>query len=189
MSALLHQIVLTLLPSVGNITAKNLLSYCGGLEPIFSASKQQLARIPGIGEKTAAAISQQHTELFEKAEKEIKFIEKNNITPIFFTDKNYPYRLRECSDSPILLYHKGTANLDSPRILSIVGTRNATDYGKEICQKLIEDLTRYQPLIVSGLAYGIDICAHRACIAQGLPTTGVLAHGLTKIYPKLHTTK
>ena len=126
--------------------------------------------------------------LIERAEREMEFIEKNGIKLLCLGDEGYPYRLAECDDAPLVLHSMGNADLNAKHIVSIVGTRHASEYGKEICESFVADLARFVPgtLIVSGLAYGIDVCAHRAALNAGLPTVGVLAHGLDRIYPSVH---
>lgn len=126
------------------------------------------------------------SDALKRAEEEIKFIEKEKITALFFTEKIFPFRLKQCEDAPVLLYYKGSADLNAQKIISIVGTRNATNYGKKITEKIIEELSPFSPLIISGLAYGIDICAHRASLKNNLPTIAVLAHGLDLLYPGDH---
>lgn len=180
----LHKIALTFIKSIGPVTAKNLLAYCGSAENVFSANRKQLLQIPGIGEKTVEAIL--GTNALVRAKEELKFVEKHDIDVLFFSDDNYPKRLKNCFDSPILLYFKGKADLNHPRILSIVGTRNATEYGRNLCKQLIEVLAPYNVLVVSGLAYGIDVAAHKECIANDVATVGVLGHGLDRLYPQLH---
>lgn len=180
----LHKIALTFIKGVGQATAKNLLAYCGSAENVFSATKKQLLQIPGIGEKTVEAIL--GTNALKRAEEELKFVEKHGIEVLFFSDENYPKRLKNCFDSPILLYFKGKANLNQQRIISVVGTRNATSYGKALCQQLIEALEPYNVLVISGLAYGIDVAVHKECVGIKVPTIGVLGHGLDRLYPKLH---
>jgi len=180
----LHKIALTFIKSIGPVHAKNLLAYCGSAEAVFSASKVQLLQIPGIGEKTVDAILK--TDALCRAEEELKFINKHGIEVLFFSDDNYPKRLKNCFDAPILLYFKGEADLNHPRIISIVGTRNATEYGKILCKQLCEVLAPYNVLIISGLAYGIDVTAHKECIAHDIPTVGVLGHGLDRLYPQIH---
>jgi DNA processing protein len=118
----------------------------------------------------------------------VQFIQKFNIQPLFLTDAAYPQRLLNCADSPTLLFYKGTANLNASKVLAIVGTRANTDYGKSVTEKLVADLSEQNILIVSGLAYGIDAIAHKAAIKNGLPTVGVVGHGLDKIYPSDHRT-
>jgi DNA processing protein len=178
---------LTLLPGVGSILAKNLVSYCGSVEDIFKKNKTQLEKIPGIGPERANLITNDSKEIFERVEEEVKFIRKHNIQPLFFTDGDYPARLKNCDDSPPLLYFKGECNLNSSRMIAIVGTRNASDYGKSIVESLVNDLVKYKATIISGLAYGIDIHAHKASLKNNLATIGVLAHGLDRLYPSIHS--
>lgn len=182
--SLIHNVALTLIKGVGHITAKSLFAHFGSAEDVFTPSTKELMQVPGIGEITAVNI--RNTDALENAEQQLKFLEKHNIQVLFFTDDRYPYRLRHCVDAPILLYYRGTADLNHPRIVSVVGTRRATDYGKRICRQLAEVLQPYGVLIVSGLAYGIDIAAHKESLAQQIPTVGVLGHGLDRIYPHLH---
>ena len=181
---LIYKIGITLIPGVGDITAKKLIAYCGGIEAVFKEKKANLIKIPGINESFAKLIISQN--VLSRAEEEIKFIEKYKITPLFYLEKDYPERLKNCNDSPVMLYYKGNANLNSQKVLSIIGTRNATDYGKNICKKIIEDLSSLDILIVSGLAYGIDICAHKISLENNLQTVGVLGHGLHTLYPSVH---
>ncbi|MEP7171102.1 MAG: DNA-processing protein DprA, partial [Bacteroidota bacterium] len=143
-----------------------------------------LEKIPDVGPVTAEAIKKFHD--FEKAENECRFIEKHNITPLFYLDKSYPARLKNCSDAPVMLYYKGNADLNSQRIVAIVGSRSATDYGKTITEKIVADLKPSKVIIASGLAYGIDVYAHKAALKNEMETVGVLAHGLDRIYPGLH---
>lgn len=127
-------------------------------------------------------------EPMKRAEAELKYMEDHGIRALTLTDENYPQRLSECPDAPIILYYKGNADLNQSRIVSIVGTRHCTTYGQDIIRRFIEDLHYYCPkvLVVSGLAYGVDINAHRQALANGYPTVGVLAHGLDQIYPYRH---
>jgi DNA processing protein len=180
-----HRIALTLLPGVGVINAKMLVSYCGSVEAVFKEKKSSLEKIPGIGTLTAASIIKH--EVFERAEEEVKFIRKYKIASLFYLDADYPTRLKNCDDSPVMLYFKGNADLNTQKIIAVVGTRNATEYGKQVCEKLIEGLAAYNISIVSGLAYGIDIISHKLALKNNLPTVGVLAHGLDRIYPGTHT--
>jgi len=179
-----YKIALTLIPNIGDILAKRLVAYCGSVQAVFEEKKSSLEKIPGIGSILAHEVI--NHSIFERAEEEINFIEKNNIAPLFYLDSNYPKRLTYCEDSPVMLYYKGNVNLNSEKIISIVGTRDATEYGKKLCEKLITDLAVHNVIIVSGLAYGIDICAHKAALANKLPTICTLAHGLDRIYPALH---
>ncbi len=183
---LLHQIALTLVPNIGDVRAKALIETFGDAESIFKTSKKNLENIEGIG--TIAANSIKHFADFKICEDEIKFIEKSKITPLFITDENYPQRLLNCYDSPTLLYYKGNANLNTAKIVSIVGTRSNSDYGKNVCDKMIEDLAEQNVLIISGLAFGIDTIAHKASLKNKLKTVGVMAHGLDKVYPAQNKT-
>lgn len=179
-----YQIGITLIPGVGDVNGKKLISYCGNAEAVFSEKKKALMKIPGIGEATVNSIVSQN--VLERAEEEIDFIEKYKITPLYFLDKKYPQRLKQCVDCPIMLYYKGNADLNRDKIVSVVGTRRASDYGKETCSQLIESLAGLNVLVVSGLAYGIDAKAHQSALHFGLETVGVLAHGLDRIYPQSH---
>lgn len=181
---LLHKIGLTFIDHVGHIKSKVLISYCGSAEAVFKEKKQNLMKIPDIGEIIAEAIVKQ--DILHFAEKEIKFIEQNDITPLFYLDKAYPLRLKQCADCPVILYYKGNTNLDAEKVVAIVGTRNATDYGKQMCNNLVEGLKDSGVLIVSGLAFGIDASSHKAALKFGLPTVGVVGHGLDSIYPAEH---
>lgn len=182
---LFFQIAITLIPGIGDITAKKLIAYCGGVEAVFKEKKVHLEKIPGIGAATAKLISA--ADIFDHAEAELKFIEKNNIRTLFFTEKDYPKRLKNCDDSPVLIYYKGEHDFNKTKFLSVVGTRNITDYGKEVCENIIADFASDDVTIVSGLAYGVDICAHKAALKNNLKTIAVLAHGLDRTYPSLHT--
>ena len=174
---------------MGDVTAKNLIAYCGSAEAVFKERKSRLEKIPGIGSITAEALTNEYAiqTALKRAEEEIKFIEKDEIIPLFFTDSEYPARLKQRDDGPVMLYSKGNINLNAERIVSIVGSRRATVYGKKICEQIVDALAPYNTLIISGLAYGIDITAHRAALKNNLPTVGVLAHGLDLVYPSEHT--
>ena len=178
---LLYQVALTLIPHIGDVKAKALVNHYGNAEAIFKASKKELERIDGIGTIRAESIKRFNN--FKKAEEEIEFIHQFKIKPLFLTDKDYPQRLLNCYDNPVLLYYKGNADLNASKIISIVGTRSNSEYGRNICEKLIEDLAEEDVLIISGLAFGIDSIAHRAALKYQLKTVGVLAHGLDRIYP------
>ncbi len=178
---LLYQIALTQINLIGCVQAKKLIEHFGSAEAIFKAPKKILSAIDGIGDVKANYIKNFID--FNDAEKEIKFIEKHNIQALFITDDNYPKRLLHCYDAPTLLYYKGKANLNQPKIISIIGTRTNSSYGKEITESIIQNAQQHNTLIVSGLAYGIDAIAHKAAIQNKLPTVGVLAHGLDVLYP------
>ena len=180
------QIALTLIPNIGDVMAKNLVSYCGGPEQVFKSKKKELLRVPGIDEVRTESIL--NFDGWKDVEKEISFIEKNKVDCQFYLDPNYPARLKALTDAPIMLYVKGNMNLNDARMVAIVGTRHATDYGKKITESLIEGLKPYGVTVVSGLAYGIDIAAHRSALKNELQTIGVLAHGLNRLYPGQHRT-
>lgn len=183
---LLYQIALTLIPNIGDVHAKALIDIYGDAQSIFKAKRKELDAIEGIG--TVRAKSIKNFTDFSSSEDEIKFIEKYKITPLFITDDNYPKRLLNCYDSPALLYYRGNADLNTSRIVSIVGTRNNSDYGKIVCEKFVEDLQSENILVVSGLAFGIDTIAHKAALKNNLQTVAVLAHGLDRIYPQQNKT-
>ena len=183
-NTLRYQIALSMIPGVGGITAKKLISYCGGVEALFREKKHALLKIPGIGNVLGDLVT--GFKDFDRVDKEIAFIEKSGIKAMFYLDSNYPARLKHCEDGPILLFYKGIADLNNPKSIAIVGTRSITEYGKEKCDELIEGLKKHDPLIVSGLAYGVDARAHKAALDHQLATVGVLGHGLDRIYPPLH---
>ena len=182
--SLQHKIALTLIKGVGPMHAKNLFIHFGSAEKVFEATKAQLLKIEGIGNKIAESIL--HNNALVLAEAHLVFIEKHEIQVLFYGDDNYPKRLRNCYDAPLVLYYKGTANLNHNRIVSVVGTRNATAYGKQLCRQLIEVLQPYNVVVTSGLAYGIDAAAHKQSIQLAVPTVGILGHGLDRIYPAVH---
>lgn len=181
MTELLYQLALTQVPNIGDVQAKLLVQHFGEAAAIFKAKKRVLESIEGMGAVRAASIHGFRD--FDAAEKEIRFLEQYKITPLFLTDAAYPQRLLQCTDAPSLLFYKGTADLNTSKVLAIVGTRSNTEYGKKSTESLIEELKTYGVLIVSGLAYGIDAIAHKAALKAGLPTVGVVGHGLDKIYP------
>lgn len=178
---LIYEIGVSLLPNIGSINGKKLVAYCGGAEAVFKQKKAHLEKIEGIGKKTTQSILNQS--VLSEAEEELKYIQENDIQTLFFIDKEYPYRLKQAEDSPLMLYYKGQDVLNYDRILAIVGTRNITERGKEITDEFIEKLQDAGVLVVSGLAYGVDTRAHKACIKYKIPTVGVVAHGLDRIYP------
>jgi DNA processing protein len=184
-----YQIGITQIKGIGTNLAKTLIAYTGSPEAVFTEKRQVLEKIPGIGSIISSKIVSQKEEALERAEKEIEFIQKNNTSSFYFADQNYPFRLKECADSPVLLYGRGNLELNNGKFIGIVGTRKATDAGKENCQKLIADIAKNLPnaTIVSGLAYGVDICAHKSALDAGLSTIGVLGHGLDRLYPATHS--
>ncbi|HAO46567.1 MAG TPA: DNA-processing protein DprA [Ferruginibacter sp.] len=178
---LLYQVALTLVPNIGDVHAKTLIGRYGDAHSVFKAKKKELEKIEGIGSVRAGSIKA-FTD-FSSSEEEIKFMDKYKITPLFITGEQYPKRLLNCYDCPALLYYRGNADLNTSKIISIVGTRNNSDYGKKVCEKFIADLKAENVLIISGLAFGIDTIAHKASLKNGLETVAVLAHGLDRIYP------
>lgn len=184
-SGLLYQIAVTMLPGIGNVYTRQLVSFFGSPENVFKATRKDLESIEGIGPKRIEGILKFN---FSEAEKELAFIDKHKIQTLFFQDENYPKRLLHCFDSPALLYYKGNANLNASRIVSIVGTRNPTDYGRTVCENLVQDLANEDILVVSGLAFGIDTVAHKTSLKNQMQTVGVLAHGLDRIYPTINKT-
>nr|WP_294903657.1 DNA-processing protein DprA [uncultured Lacibacter sp.] len=182
---LLYQLALTQVPHIGNVQAKLLIDELGTAEAVFKAKKSALEKIEGIGEVRASSIKK--FDGFKEQEEEISFIEKYKINPLFLTDEDYPKRLLHCYDPPTVLFYRGTANLNTSKIVSVIGTRSNSEYGKQMTEKIIETLAPHQPLIVSGLAYGIDAVAHKYAVKQSLSTVAVLAHGLDSIYPPQHT--
>ena len=180
-----YQVALTLIPKVGAVTARNLMSYCGGARAVFEATEKELKGVPGIGAQLLHNI--RNSDALFMAERELDFIEAHGIQVLFYTDPGYPQRLRHLPDSPPLLYYKGNADLNAKRTVAIVGTRRPSPQGVHFCEELVEGLKPYNATVVSGLAFGIDIAAHRACIANEVPTVGCVAHGLERIYPAQHT--
>jgi DNA processing protein len=177
----LYEIALTLIQGVGDVVGKKLVAYCGGAEAVFCETKKALTKIPNITESIVDNIMSPN--VLKRAEEEIKFVEKNEITPLFYLDSQYPKRLQHCHDSPMLLYYKGKADLNAPKVVGVVGTRNISDYGKYVTENVIEELSADNVLIVSGLAYGVDAAAHRAALKYDLATVGVLGHGMQTVYP------
>ena len=177
----IYQIALTLIDGIGCVQAKSLIERFETASNVFKANPHQIETIDGIGTVRAQAIK--HFNNFSKAEDELKFCDKHNIQPLFITDKGYPKRLLNCYDSPTILYYRGTADLNAPKAVTIIGTRSNTEYGKAMTEKIVEDFKAHAILVISGLALGIDSIAHKAAINNGLATVGVLGHGLDTIYP------
>lgn len=169
---------------IGDITARKLLSHFGDARSVFNAKPSQIRKIDGIGTFRLKSLSDKS--LLKKAEAEFEFIQRNHLDVFYFAEANYPERLRHCPDAPLLLFGKGNLNFGNRRFISIVGTRQITPYGAEVCRQIIADLAPLNPVIVSGFAYGVDMAAHLAAIENGLQTIGVVAHGLDTIYPKQH---
>lgn len=181
---LLYTLALQHVHNIGDITAKRLISHCGSAEAVLKETKNNLLKIDGIGSVTISDLFKTHH--LKEAEKEMVFIKDNNIKVSYFKDSDYPEKLKHCIDSPILLFETGQIDLNNQHIISIVGTRKITTNGIAFCEDLIEQLTPYNPIIVSGFAYGTDITAHKAAMKHNLQTIACLAHGLNQIYPKVH---
>ncbi len=180
-----YRIALTKVPQVGAVTARNLVAHCGSAENVFRAKPNELKKIGRISDVIVQNLS--NHSVLTWAEKEIAFIEQHQIKVLFHTDKDYPRRLSHINDAPFLLFYKGNANLNAERVLSIVGTRKPTPYGLNMCSRIIEEISVYKPLILSGLAFGIDSAAHQNSISLGLPTVGILGNGMKRMYPSEHT--
>lgn len=182
----ISSIALTQCQGVGYITAKRLVESLGSAAEVFRCRKDLVHLFPGIHSAVIQALD--NPAAFDRAAREMDFVEKHGISCLTLKDEAYPSRLRECEDAPIVLFYKGNANLNRLHVVNLVGTRKATDYGRQFCADFLHDLAVLCPdaLVVSGLAYGIDIQAHLEAMANGLPTVGVLAHGLDRIYPSVH---
>ncbi len=181
---LFYTLALLKVEGIGDVVAKKLIKHCGSSSAVFQTSKKSLVAIDGIGQYLYKNL--QEKAVFQMAEKELLFIEDENISYTTFEDKSYPERLKHCADGPIILFQSGTIDLQNKKLINIVGTRQTTPYGIDFTKKLISDLAPLNPVIVSGFAYGVDIVAHQAAVQNSLQTVGVLAHGLNQIYPKSH---
>ena len=182
-----HELALTLIPGIGPQLTRQLMSYGGAAKNVLMMPPGKLRRIPGVGAATVAILTGKDREAaFRKAEADLKKAEKDGVEIIFYTSKRFPSRLKQIADAPAILYYQGTADLNAPKVVALVGTRQATDYGREQTERIIKGLLPHRPLVVSGLAYGIDIMAHRAALQEGLETVGVMATGLDIIYPAAH---
>ena len=181
---LLYTLALQHVPNIGDITAKRLINHCGSAEAVLKEKQQNLLKIDGIGSVILGDLFKPHH--LKEAEKELIFIKENNIQVLYFEEAQYPEKLKHCIDGPMVLFQSGTINLKKQRIISIVGARKITTSGIAFCEDLVEKLAIYNPVIVSGFAYGTDITAHKAAIKHNLQTIGCLAHGLNQIYPAVH---
>jgi DNA processing protein len=181
---LLYTLALQHVPNIGDITAKRLINHCGNAEAVLKEKKQNLLKIDGIGSVILGDLFE--TIHLKEAEKEMEFIKNNQIKVSYYKNKDYPEKLKHCIDAPILLFQTGNINLEQQHIISIVGTRKITTNGIAFCEDLVEKLAVYNPVIISGYAYGTDITAHKAAIKHNLQTIGCLAHGLNTIYPNVH---
>ncbi|MDN3665039.1 DNA-processing protein DprA [Algibacter miyuki] len=181
---LLYALALQHVPNIGDITAKRLIAHCGSAEAVLNEKRQNLVKIDGVGKVILDSLAKTHH--LKEAEKELRFVEENHIKALYFEEEDYPSKLKHCIDGPIVLFQSGNINLKQQRIISIVGARKITTQGVAFCEKLVETLLPYNPVIVSGFAYGADITAHKAAIKHNLQTVACLAHGMDQIYPKVH---
>ena len=181
---LVYRIALTKLPSVGPKISKALLHHFGNASSVFKSSFKERLKVPGVGVSTSKSF--QDLKILEEAKKECDYILDNKINVLYYQDDNYPRRLKHFDQSPIILYYKGNAELNPNKTVAIVGTRNPTPSGKILTEKIVRDLSSLGVTIVSGLAFGIDAIAHKTSVIEGIPTVGVLGHGLDRIYPQEH---
>lgn len=181
---LLYRIALTQVEHIGDRSARQLLQHFETAKEIFYANPKKLIAAGSFGEKKVQALRAVIDET--KIRKELAFISKHNIQPLFITDERYPQKLKACPDAPVLLYYKGNIDLNERKLVAVVGTRNNTDYGLRATEELIEGLREQDTVIVSGLAFGIDVIAHRKAVQLGMSTIGVMAHGMDMVYPYQH---
>jgi DNA processing protein len=180
----LSLLALHFIDGIGPKSIKQLVSYCGSATEVFKRPKGRLQLIPGIGPATAQSVVKGKP--FGRAEKEAGKAAKEDTEILFYVDRKYPARLKSIDDAPTMLYFKGNCNLNHRKIVGIVGTRQATAYGKKMVEQIVEDLVPHEAMIVSGLAYGIDIHAHRQALKRQLPTIGVMGSGIDVVYPGSH---
>lgn len=181
---LIYILALQNVPKIGDITAKKLIAHCGSAEAVLKEKRNLLLKIDGIGSSMLQDVNNKNHLL--AAEEELQFIKENAISCLYFMDNDYPEKLKHCIDGPILLFQSGNVDLKKHRLISIVGTRKITSSGVAFCEQLIEQLAVFNPVIISGFAYGTDITAQKAALKHSLQTVGCLAHGLNQIYPKVH---
>ena len=184
----IYTMALTRIPRLGLRNSLLLYNALGSAQSIADNRKDLTAVVPEATEKLSKIILDGWDKAVERAEHEIDFLERHSVDCLCFNDDSYPQRLRNCDDAPLVIYYKGNVNLNAAHILCVVGTRNITEYGKDVCRNIMNDFSLLCPdvLVVSGLAYGVDVHAHRACLDAGINTVGVLAHGLDTLYPSIH---
>lgn len=180
----MHAIALTMVPQIGSIQSRILLEQLGSARAIFHTPRSRLEKIAGIGPVRARAITTFRDH--RKAEKECRTMERLRIRPLLFNDPDYPARLTHVPDPPPILFYRGNADLNSQKVIAVVGTRRETEYGRMVIDAFVDAWKGQGLLVVSGLAYGVDHHTHQGCVQQGIQNIGVLAHGLDKIYPPSH---
>ncbi len=181
---LFHLLALQQVEGIGDISAKKLISHFGNATNVFKEKKNNLLKISGVRGSQLERLSD--VKIFKRAEKELAYVAKNVIDIVTFNDEEYPERLKHCFDAPLVLFVKGNVHIEGQNIISVVGTRQMTAYGKKVLEDLFESLKPFKPIIVSGLAYGVDIYAHQLAIKHKFQTLAVLAHGLDRTYPAVH---
>lgn len=183
----LYMMALTQVPSLSLTNLHLLIDELGSASAIYENRKDLKQVLPSASPKFLDGMGD-FCNYLKRAEEELEFCRKGKIRCLGLNDEDYPQRLKDCNDAPVLLYYRGSANLNSQHIVSMVGTRQITNYGKDLCHSFVRDLKQVCPdaLVVSGLAYGVDVNCHRAALEQGMETVCVLAHGLDQIYPRHH---
>ncbi len=177
-------LALQTIDGIGDVSARKLIDHCGSPRLVLEEKAHILEKICGVGPGITKKLKSK--KIFEEAELEMAFIDANNIETLSYFDQDYPHRLKHCYDAPLVLFKKGNFDISNQRIISIVGTRLMTNYGRQFLKQFLDDVKNYDPIIVSGMAYGVDICAHQEALNNNLTTIGILAHGLDRIYPKPH---
>lgn len=183
-SELRHKVALSFLFGIGPRKALKLVSKTGSVDAIFNEKLSSLHKLTGINKRILSDLRRE--DALEMAERQIEHAEKNGWNIHFFLDSNYPRRLKQIEDAPVILYSSGKIEINPRRTIAVVGTRAASSYGKMLCEELIESIQYSDVQVISGMAYGIDICGHRACVQRGVSTVGVLGHGLDRLYPQVH---
>jgi DNA processing protein len=181
----LHQLALSLIPSIGPGTFRSIIGFCGSATDFFKLTTGKASKIYGVGPKLVDLLKNKE-EYIRQAHQVLSDCQKKQIDIHTLTDKTFPQRLKNIDDSPVVLFTKGKIDLNPLKTIGIVGTRNASSYGKSVTKKIIEEIQSFSPTIISGLAYGIDIEAHKEALLQQLPTLAVLGSPANKIYPSLH---
>jgi DNA processing protein len=177
-------IAMSLIQGIGPAYAKKAVEHFGSLELFFKAKRKDLEVIPGISRMVLESFF--NDGVIDRAKVAYEALQKEDARVYFIADQDYPYRLSWCNDAPVVLFGKGKCELNVPRLISVVGMRQVSQEGRELCEELINELQGCDVTVVSGLAYGVDILAHRACLKRGIPTVACLAHGLDRVYPNVH---